>query len=45
MINTNCVEEVIKLLKEDGFSQKDISKILSKLYGVNKNKIYKMALE
>ena len=35
----------IKLLKEDGFSQKDISKILSKLYGANKNKVYKLALE
>lgn len=35
----------ISLLKEEGFSQKDISKIISKLYGVNKNKVYKMVLE
>ena len=35
----------IRILKEEGFSQKDISKILSKLYSQNKNKIYKMALE
>ena len=35
----------IRILKEEGFSQKDISKILSKLYGENKNKIYKMALD
>lgn len=35
----------ISLLKEEGFSQKDISKIISKLYEVNKNKVYKMVLE
>ena len=37
--------EKINLLKEEGFSQKDISKIISKLYGVNKNKIYKMTID
>ena len=36
--------EKINLLKEEDFSQKDISKIISKLYGVNKNKVYKMTL-
>lgn len=35
----------INILKEDGFSPKDISKIISKLYGENKNKIYKLAIE
>ena len=35
----------IKKLKEQGFSQKDISKILSTLYNINKNKIYKMAMD
>ncbi|MBQ9246568.1 16S rRNA (cytidine(1402)-2'-O)-methyltransferase [bacterium] len=35
----------IKLLKEQGYSQKDISKIISLLYGENKNKIYKLAIE
>jgi 16S rRNA (cytidine1402-2'-O)-methyltransferase len=37
--------EKINLLREEGFSQKDISKIISKLYNINKNKIYKMTLE
>ena len=36
--------EKIKLLKEEGFSPKDISKILSKLLGENKNHIYKLAI-
>ena len=35
----------INILKEDGFSPKDISKIISKLYGENKNKIYKLSIE
>ena len=48
--NSNDLDEEelkskIKLLKEEGFSQKDISRILSKLYCANKNKIYKMSLE
>ncbi len=34
----------IKKLKKEGFSDKDISKILSTLFDVNKNKIYKMSL-
>ncbi len=39
------LSEKIKILKEEGFSPKDISKIISKLYGENKNKIYKMSLD
>lgn len=34
----------IKLLQDKGFGAKDISVILSELYGVNKNKIYKMVV-
>ena len=34
----------INLLKEQGYSQKDISKIISVLYGENKNRIYKLAM-
>lgn len=34
----------IKLLQNKGFSAKDISVILSELYGINKNKIYKLAI-
>lgn len=36
--------EKINILKEEGFSPKDISKIISKLYGENKNKIYKLVI-
>ncbi len=39
------LKEKIQILKEDNFSPKDISKIISKLYGENKNKIYKLALD
>ncbi len=39
------LQEKINILKEEGFSQKDISKIISKLYGINKNKIYKLAVK
>ncbi len=47
--NKNCTRDSeliqkINILKEQGFSQKDISKILSSLYGENKNKIYKLAM-
>lgn len=38
------VENKIKLLQEKGFSAKDISVILSELYGFNKNKIYKLSI-
>ena len=39
------LKEKIQILREEGFSQRDISKIISKLYGVNKNKIYKFVIE
>lgn len=35
----------IKILKKEGFSDKDISKIIAGLLGANKNKIYKMSLD
>lgn len=38
------IENKIELLKNKGFSAKDISVILSELYGINKNKIYKIAI-
>ena len=38
-------QEKINILKQEGFSPKDISKIISKLYGENKNKIYKLVIE
>lgn len=37
--------EKISILKEEGYSNKDISIIISKLYGINKNKIYKLTME
>ena len=43
-LNDDFLNDKIKMLKEEGFSPKDISKIITKLYGVNKNKIYKLAL-
>ena len=36
--------EKIRTLKAMDYSDKDISKILSALYDVNKNKIYKISL-
>lgn len=39
------LESKIKELKSKGFKDKDISIILSTLYNVNKNQVYKMALE
>lgn len=41
----SALVEKIKLLKADGFSDKDISKIMASLFNINKNKIYKMSLE
>lgn len=38
------IERKVKLLKSKGFSDKDISVILSELYEWNKNKIYKICL-
>lgn len=38
------LEDKIKLLKARGYSAKDISTILSELYKVNKNQVYKIAV-
>ena len=38
------MEDKVKLLQDKGFGAKDISVILSELYGVNKNKIYKIVV-
>ena len=38
------LEEKVKLLQDKGFGAKDISVILSELYGVNKNTAYKIAI-
>ena len=48
--NTENIEDTellnnINKLKEQGFSQKDIAKIISTLFDVNKNKVYKLAME
>lgn len=43
-VSDDFLKDKIKLLKEEGYSDKDISLIISKLYGVNKNKIKKIAL-
>ena len=43
-ISDEELKEKIKILRDEGFSPKDISKIISKLYGENKNKIYKMVI-
>ena len=44
-INGTELTEKIKLLQAQGYSQKDTAKILSILYGENKNKIYKLAID
>lgn len=38
------IEDKVKALQNKGFGAKDISVILSELYGVNKNKVYKFAV-
>lgn len=38
------IENKIKILQDNGFGVKDISVILSELFGMNKNKIYKRLL-
>lgn len=38
------IENKVKLLQNKGYSAKDISVILSELYNVNKNKIYKITI-
>ena len=44
-LSDDLLKEKINTLRESGYSQKDISVIISKLYKENKNKIYKLALE
>ena len=41
--DTEFIQKIQKL-KNQNYSDKDISQILSTLYGLNKNKIYKLAL-
>lgn len=43
-VSEDELKQKIKILKEEGFSPKDISRIISKLYGENKNKVYKMVI-
>jgi 16S rRNA (cytidine1402-2'-O)-methyltransferase len=38
------ISSKVKVLQDKGFSAKDISVILSDLYGFNKNEVYKMAI-
>ena len=38
------IQKKVKLLKDKGFSPKDISVILSELYGYNKNNVYKISI-
>jgi len=38
------IEEKIELLKNKNYGAKDISTILSELYGINKNLVYKLAI-
>ncbi|MCD7779337.1 MAG: 16S rRNA (cytidine(1402)-2'-O)-methyltransferase [Candidatus Gastranaerophilales bacterium] len=44
-ISDDEIIQKIEKLKEEGFSPKDISKIISKLFNENKNKIYKLSLQ
>ena len=37
-------KDKVKLLQDKGFSAKDISIVMSELYGINKNKIYRLAV-
>ena len=43
-IEESDLSKKIKILQDKGFSAKDISIILSELYGINKNKIYKISV-
>ena len=38
------IEKKVKLLRDKGFTPKDISVILSELYGFNKNNVYKISI-
>ncbi len=40
----DSIKDLIKPLQNKGFSAKDISVILSELYGFNKNQVYKIAI-
>lgn len=42
-IKINELRNKILVLEQEGFSKKDISVIISKLYGVSKNQVYKLA--
>lgn len=44
-ISEDELKQKIQILKNEGYSPKDISKILSKLYDENKNKIYKLTID
>lgn len=43
-MENSLLNKNVKLLQDKGFSAKDISVILSELYGINKNIIYKSAI-
>ncbi|MBQ8459031.1 16S rRNA (cytidine(1402)-2'-O)-methyltransferase [bacterium] len=42
--NISDIENKVKILQDRGFSAKDISIILSELYGINKNLVYKITI-
>ena len=44
-VSDEVLLEKINILKQEGFSKKDITKIISKLYGENKNKIYSLVID
>lgn len=41
----NEIIQKITALKEEGYCDKDISVIISKLFGISKNKVYKLSIE
>lgn len=44
-ISDEELKQKIQILKNEDYTPRDISKILSKLYDVNKNKIYKLTID
>lgn len=44
-MDTEEIKKKISLLQQEGFSQKDISIIISRLFSINKNVVYKLAVE
>ena len=44
-VNEDEIIDKIRILKSEGFSNKEITKILTKLYIFNKNTVYKLCLE